>query len=57
MADTSEELANLALAKAHEVRNIAEYEGRFEIDERLVRNLIEAADAVRKAAAALPPPP
>ncbi len=43
------------LAKAHEVRNVAEYEGHFDADATLLRNLIEAADAVRVAVAALPP--
>jgi hypothetical protein len=43
------------LAKAHEVRNIAEYIGHLEADETLVHSLIEAADAVRAAVKALPP--
>jgi hypothetical protein len=42
------------LAKAHELRNIAEYEGHFDADATLLRNLIEAAEAVRAAVAALP---
>lgn len=42
------------LAKAHEVRNVAEYEGHFDADETLLRNLIEAAEAVHAAVAALP---
>jgi hypothetical protein len=42
------------LAKAHEVRNTAEYEGRSDIDATLLRNLIDAAEAVRAAVAALP---
>lgn len=42
------------LAKAHEVRNVAEYEGHFDADATMLRNLIEAADAVRAAVAALP---
>ena len=42
------------LAKAHEVRNAAEYEGHFDVDETVLRNLIEAAEAVRAAVAALP---
>ncbi len=42
------------LAKAHEVRNMAEYEGHFDADATLLRNLIEAAEAVRTAVAALP---
>lgn len=42
------------LAKAHEVRNQAEYEGIFEADATLLRGLIDAADKVLAAAAALP---
>jgi len=42
------------LAKAHEVRNAAEYEGHFNVDATVLRNLIEAAEAVRAAVAALP---
>ena len=42
------------LAKAHEVRNVAAYEGHFDADMTLLRNLIEAAEAVRVAVAALP---
>lgn len=42
------------LAKAHELRNIAENEGHFDVDATVLRNLIEAAEAVRAAAAALP---
>ena len=42
------------LAKAHEVRNAAEYEGHFDADATVLRNLIEAAEAVRAAVAALP---
>lgn len=45
------------LAKAHEVRNLAAYEGHFDADMTLLRNLIEAADAVRAAVVALPPLP
>lgn len=45
------------LAKAHEVRNVAEYEGHFDADATMLRNLIEAAEAVRAAVAALPPLP
>jgi len=43
------------LAKAHQVRNAGEYEGRFEADASLVESLIKAADAVRTAVIALPP--
>ena len=42
------------LAKAHEVRNVAEYEGHFDGDATMLRNLIEATETVRAAAAALP---
>lgn len=42
------------LVKAHEVRNLAAYHGHFNADMTLLRNLIEAADAVRTAVAALP---
>lgn len=34
------------LAKGHEKRNLAEYEGRLEVDERLVADMIVAAKAV-----------
>jgi hypothetical protein len=42
------------LAKAHEVRNVAEYEGHFDADVTMLRNLIEAAEAVRAAVSVLP---
>lgn len=42
------------LAKAHEVRNIAEYEGHFDADMTLLGNLIEAAETVRISVATLP---
>ena len=42
------------LAKAHEARNVAEYEGHLDVDATMLRNLIEAAEAVRAAVAALP---
>ena len=34
------------LAKCHEVRNRAEYEGELDVDERLVTDLISACKAV-----------
>jgi hypothetical protein len=37
------------LAKAHAIRNSAEYEGALEIDERLVEDMIAAAIVVRDA--------
>lgn len=45
------------LSKAHQLRNIAEYEGHFDVDVTMLRNLIEAAAAVRIAVIALPPLP
>ncbi len=42
------------LAKAHEVRNVAEYEGVFDADAQLLRGLIDAARQVCAAVAALP---
>ena len=41
------------LAKAHEQRNLAEYEGHLEIDELLLRDLIAAVDAVVSSVAKL----
>lgn len=41
------------LAKAHELRNVAEYEGHLDTDATMIRNLIEAAEAVRSAVMAL----
>jgi hypothetical protein len=45
------------LAKGHETRNMAEYEGALDVDEGLVADLIKAAETVRAAlrAADLPP--
>lgn len=43
------------LDKAHQLRNLAEYEGRFDVDERLLLELIEAADVVRVAVKKLGP--
>lgn len=46
------------LAKGHETRNLAEYEGTLDIDDRLVTDLVEAASRVQAALrAALPAPP
>ena len=45
------------LAKAHEVRNVAEYAGHFDADPTMLKGLIEAAEAVRAAVSALPPLP
>lgn len=43
------------LAKSHDARNKAEYEGRLEIDERLVKDLLAACEAVARKVASLPP--
>jgi hypothetical protein len=43
------------LAKAHEVRNLAEYEGHLEIGEQFLVDLIAAANAVKVAVLKLPP--
>jgi hypothetical protein len=45
------------LAKSHERRNLAEYEGLLEVDERLVVDLIEAAKAVLAALRTAEEPP
>jgi hypothetical protein len=42
------------LAKSHERRNLAEYEGVLDVDQRLFADLVEAAHAVLKAVKALP---
>jgi hypothetical protein len=43
------------LAKAHERRNLSEYEGVLDMDERLLKDLIAAAQRVQKSVQALPP--
>jgi hypothetical protein len=45
------------LAKAHEMRNLAEYEGHLEIGGQFMADLIMAAETVKKAAMKLPAPP
>lgn len=44
------------LAKCHEIRNRAEYEGLLEVNDRLVTDLIDAARAVLAALGAAGPP-
>ncbi len=44
------------LAKAHERRNLAEYEGHLEHDEKLLAELIAAAQRLRAVVEGLPPP-
>jgi hypothetical protein len=41
------------LSKCHDVRNVGEYEGDFDIDERLVKDLVAASEAVAKKVVAL----
>lgn len=43
------------LAKAHERRNVAEYQGHLEHDERLLSELVAAAKRLRDVVEALPP--
>ncbi len=43
------------LAKGHDVRNLGEYEGELDIDERLVADLIAACRAVAAKLETLPP--
>ena len=43
------------LAKAHERRNLAEYEGVLDMDERLLTDVIAAARVVLKGVKGLPP--
>lgn len=45
------------LAKCHERRNLAEYEGSFEIDDRLLADLLAAAASLLAAVRRLPRPP
>jgi len=44
------------LAKCHDVRNLGEYEGDLNVDERIVTDLIAASKAVAAALEKLPPP-
>ena len=44
------------LAKCHEVRNLGEYEGDLNVDDRLVADLIKAGQAVTAALDKLPAP-
>jgi hypothetical protein len=41
------------LDKCHGIRNLVEYEGIFEVDEQLIKELMHAADIVGEAAEAL----
>ncbi|MBS0591116.1 MAG: hypothetical protein JSR65_10845 [Proteobacteria bacterium] len=42
------------LAKAHDARNLAEYEGHIDVEERLVRDLVAACETVSAKIDALP---
>mgnify|MGYP001099426255 CR=1 FL=1 len=44
------------LAKGHEIRNLGEYEGDMNIEERIVRDLITACKRVSEKLSELPPP-
>lgn len=44
------------LGKCHEVRNLGEYEGDLNVDDRLVADLISACRVVAERLQALPPP-
>lgn len=44
------------LAKCHEMRNLSEYEGNLNVDERFVADLMTACQAVVVALDDLPPP-
>jgi hypothetical protein len=48
----SKELARV-LGRCHQLRNLAEYEGRFEADERLTSELMEVATWLEKSVASL----
>lgn len=44
------------LAKCHDLRNLGEYEGDFDVDERIVTDLISACQAVAAKIDSLPAP-
>ena len=44
------------LAKCHDIRNVGEYEGDFDIDERIVADLVTACEAVAARVVAMPSP-
>lgn len=44
------------LARCHDLRNRSEYEGDLDVDERLVEDLVAAAELVAAALTRLPPP-
>lgn len=44
------------LSKCHDIRNLGEYEGDLNVDERIVSDLVAAAKTVAAKVGALPPP-
>lgn len=44
------------LSKCHDIRNLGEYEGTLNVDERIVSDLVTAVHAVAAKVEALPPP-
>ena len=44
------------LAKCHDTRNLGEYEGKLDVNERLVKDLIAACEKVAEKVGALAPP-
>jgi hypothetical protein len=44
------------LAKCHDIRNVGEYEGDFDIDERIVADLVSACQVVAGKVSAMPSP-
>jgi len=44
------------LAKAHDTRNLGEYEGDLNVDERLVTDLVKAAQLVASELLKIPQP-
>jgi hypothetical protein len=55
--DGLDPLAIRIFAKSHNERNLAEYEGRTEVDERLLAEMIRYTIELQKAVLALKPPP
>ncbi|MDO8837393.1 MAG: hypothetical protein Q7V31_00585 [Parvibaculum sp.] len=52
-----EPVVSRVLARCHNERNLAEYQGRTEVDERLLSELIDCATKLETAVARLTPPP
>jgi len=43
------------LAKGHEIRNLGEYEGQLNVDERIVSDMVDACRKIARKIEALPP--